>query len=103
LDWWPVTRDCSFYLVVAITLTWVVWDGQVEVHETIVLLILYILYFVIMFTNRKIIRFLQTKFELDISDNVTGKLLCKTGNDFKIILHKHIMLDVTFVLWVHDP
>lgn len=78
LDWWPITRDCIFYLVVAITLTCIVWDGQIEMHETLILLSLYVLYFIVMFGNRKIIRFLKKHFKLNIVDPVEG-------NNFKIL------------------
>ncbi|KAL0278850.1 UNVERIFIED_CONTAM: hypothetical protein PYX00_000539 [Menopon gallinae] len=70
LDWWPITRDCCIYLIVALTLTGIIWDGIVTTGETLILLSLYVCYFIIMFCNRRIIRFCREKFNIEMNDPV---------------------------------
>ena len=38
LEWVPFMRDCGFYLLSIILLTWVLWDGRVTLFESLVLL-----------------------------------------------------------------
>ncbi|XP_045509486.1 sodium/potassium/calcium exchanger 4-like [Colias croceus] len=49
----PVTRDAFIYMVNVSVLVIIVWDGQVEWYEALVLGILYILYFVVMFNSMR--------------------------------------------------
>ncbi|XP_072930490.1 sodium/potassium/calcium exchanger 5-like [Epargyreus clarus] len=49
-----VTRDVIIYMVNVGVLVSIVWDGQVDWYEALVLGILYILYFVIMFNSMRI-------------------------------------------------
>lgn len=50
----PVTRDVFIYMVNVSVLVAIVWDGQVDWYEGMVLAILYVLYFVLMFNSMKL-------------------------------------------------
>ncbi|XP_041986747.1 sodium/potassium/calcium exchanger 4-like isoform X2 [Aricia agestis] len=52
----PVTRDVLIYMFNVGVLVAIVWDGQVEWYEALVLGILYICYFVLMFNSVRLFR-----------------------------------------------
>ncbi|XP_026333054.1 sodium/potassium/calcium exchanger 4-like isoform X2 [Hyposmocoma kahamanoa] len=54
IEWKPVTRDVIIYIVNVSVLMIVIWDGQVDWYEAMVLFILYILYFIIIFNSARI-------------------------------------------------
>jgi len=54
LTWWPLFRDCTFYIISLLILAIFCWDFKVELYEAIVLFILYVIYCVIMYYNEKI-------------------------------------------------
>ncbi|XP_069700472.1 sodium/potassium/calcium exchanger 4-like [Periplaneta americana] len=51
LEWWPLTRDCSIYIITIGVMTAVTYDGTIEWYEAAILLLMYFLYFVIMWAN----------------------------------------------------
>eukprot|EP00462_Mataza_sp_D1_P024477 CAMPEP_0175137108 /NCGR_PEP_ID=MMETSP0087-20121206/9635_1 /TAXON_ID=136419 /ORGANISM="Unknown Unknown, Strain D1" /LENGTH=613 /DNA_ID=CAMNT_0016419913 /DNA_START=235 /DNA_END=2073 /DNA_ORIENTATION=- len=54
LSWWPLTRDACFYCVTIFALVLMVEDSKISVVEAVVCLVLYILYVMIMYFNRKL-------------------------------------------------
>ncbi|XP_055389117.1 sodium/potassium/calcium exchanger 4 [Condylostylus longicornis] len=56
LDWWPVIRDCIFYSFNTIVLVIVSWDYVITLTETSVMVGLLVLYYVVMFTNKPIMK-----------------------------------------------
>ncbi|KAM7346597.1 sodium/potassium/calcium exchanger 5-like [Cochliomyia hominivorax] len=56
LDWWPITRDCSIYLIAVLTLIGILRDGQVLWYEALGLIIAYFVYMLIMYHNQKMSR-----------------------------------------------
>ncbi|XP_050683299.1 sodium/potassium/calcium exchanger 3-like [Leptidea sinapis] len=50
----PVTRDALIYMMNVGVLVGIVWDGQVDWYEALILGILYILYFFIMFNSMRL-------------------------------------------------
>ncbi|XP_052774402.1 sodium/potassium/calcium exchanger 4-like [Mya arenaria] len=52
LTWYPMTRDCLFYLISIAALVIVIDDEQVYWYEGLVLVILYMIYILIMYFNR---------------------------------------------------
>lgn len=59
MDWWPVTRDSivnSWNLCALVAIT---WDGRIDWYETIIFMVLYVLYFVVMFQNPRIMKFVK--------------------------------------------
>lgn len=65
----PVTRDVLIYMVNVSVLVVIVWDGQVDWYEAMVLGILYILYFVLMFNSMRL---------FDVYDKLVAR--CRKGN-----------------------
>lgn len=62
LDSWPITRDCSIYSIAVGFLIYVLGDGTVWWYETVILLIFYFTYLIIMYNDKK----LQDAFEESI-------------------------------------
>ncbi|GAB6018626.1 hypothetical protein CHUAL_000308 [Chamberlinius hualienensis] len=57
LDWWPLTRDCIFYLISIIALLITIFDEIITWYESVAFLILYMAYCIIMYFNPTIERF----------------------------------------------
>lgn len=53
LDWWPITRDSILYGSNILLLIAFAWDGQITLGETITMVCLFFLYFVILFQNAR--------------------------------------------------
>lgn len=53
LQWYPLTRDSIFYCLTIVLLVVVVFDGEVNIAESVACLVMYILYIVIMKFNVK--------------------------------------------------
>lgn len=54
LDWRPLMRDSFCYALSLGVFSWFAWDGKFEFYESIILLVLYILYIVLMKFNSKL-------------------------------------------------
>ncbi|XP_030243724.1 sodium/potassium/calcium exchanger 4 [Drosophila navojoa] len=54
LDWWPITRDCFWYLLTICMLFGVLYDSRVELHEAIILFLMYFVYLIELIFDRKI-------------------------------------------------
>ncbi|KAI3378184.1 hypothetical protein SNEBB_004653 [Seison nebaliae] len=63
LSWWPLTRDSIYYSISVIALILVVYDSRVTWYESLILLILYILYVTMMMNNEKIYAFIKIKYQ----------------------------------------
>ncbi|XP_013189367.2 sodium/potassium/calcium exchanger 4 [Amyelois transitella] len=72
----PVTRDAIVYMVNVSVLVVIVWDGQVDWYEALVLGVLYVLYFVLMFNSVRLFA---------VYDRLVARC-CKKGNntDFSV-------------------
>ncbi|KAJ6635314.1 Sodium/potassium/calcium exchanger 5 [Pseudolycoriella hygida] len=57
LEWWPITRDSILYSLNLLILIWFSWDSKITLSESIVLVVLYFVYFVILFQNNRIMKF----------------------------------------------
>lgn len=51
LTWWPLFRDCSYYIISLSVLVLFIHDGKVEAYEAILLFILYLVYVLLMKYN----------------------------------------------------
>lgn len=51
LTWWPLFRDCTYYILGLLVLSICVWDDKVYLSEAIVLFLMYIGYCTIMYYN----------------------------------------------------
>ena len=56
MDWWPITRDCIMFSINVSILVTIVWDGRVYWYETVVLVTMYFIYWIIMFQNPRIMK-----------------------------------------------
>lgn len=72
LDWWPVTRDITIYMMAIMLLVGIVYDGKVYWYEGLVLFICYFLYFIIMFQNPRMSRFVRKHFDRKVSKAEEG-------------------------------
>lgn len=59
IDWWPVSRDSILFSLNITLLVVVAWDGIVMWYETVVLVVLYVCYWVLMFQNPRIMKFFK--------------------------------------------
>nr|XP_023014268.1 sodium/potassium/calcium exchanger 3-like [Leptinotarsa decemlineata]XP_023014269.1 sodium/potassium/calcium exchanger 3-like [Leptinotarsa decemlineata] len=65
LDWWPITRDVCLYSVSVSALVIISWDENIFWYEALVLMIIYVIYFTIMSQNRRISKFIRSKFNVN--------------------------------------
>ncbi|XP_062559881.1 sodium/potassium/calcium exchanger 4-like [Armigeres subalbatus] len=56
LDWWPLTRDSIIVIISTSSLMSCLWDERVYWYESVVFVVLYVLYFVVMFQNDRMKR-----------------------------------------------
>lgn len=61
LNWWPLFRDCLFYTISILALVWVISDEEVHWYESVVLLVLYAFYIILMFFNPGIEKWVNSK------------------------------------------
>ncbi|PVD30430.1 hypothetical protein C0Q70_09696 [Pomacea canaliculata] len=53
LHWWPMVRDCIAYLLSVVALIAVIADEQIQWYESVILLLMYVLYVVFMYFNER--------------------------------------------------
>lgn len=56
--WYPLTRDCAFYSLAILELTWVLHDEEVQLYEALIMFFTYILYCLYMFINPWVLKLL---------------------------------------------
>lgn len=54
LTWYPLMRDTLFYLISVLALVIVIADSQVEWYESVVMLLLYVVYITLMYFNTRL-------------------------------------------------
>lgn len=54
LDWRPLMRDSFCYALSIGVFSWFAWDGKFELYESVILLVLYLLYIILMKFNTKL-------------------------------------------------
>jgi len=59
LDWRPLTRDATYYGISIVAFILFAWDGKFELYESIVLLIMYFLYILLMKFNPKLMELMS--------------------------------------------
>lgn len=59
LTWWPMFRDCTFYLFSVIALVIVIQDNKVAWYEGMILFIMYLIYILVMYFNKKLHAFIE--------------------------------------------
>lgn len=61
LTWWPLARDCAFYVLDLVVLFVFFLDQKIELYESVVLLLLYFCYVFFMKYNQKAERWVKTR------------------------------------------
>jgi K+-dependent Na+/Ca+ exchanger-like protein len=51
LNWWPMVRDCFFYMLAILALLLTIQDEEIQWYESILLLLLYLVYCYAMYMN----------------------------------------------------
>lgn len=59
IDWWPITRDSIIFSFNISILVVFAWDGVIMWWETCILVTFYVLYWILMFQNPKIMKFVK--------------------------------------------
>ena len=59
IDWWPITRDSIIFSINISILVIMSWDGVIYWYETCVLVVLYVGYWILMFQNPRIMKFVK--------------------------------------------
>lgn len=54
LDWWPITRDSILYSLNILLLIVFAWDNVITLNETIVMVALFFVYFLVLFQNKRV-------------------------------------------------
>ncbi|XP_055532898.1 sodium/potassium/calcium exchanger 4-like [Wyeomyia smithii] len=80
LDWWPLTRDSIIVLITTSSLVSFLWDERVYWYESVVFVVLYILYFFVMFQNDRMKRIAVDLIETRW--NLCKRLETDTRNEF---------------------
>jgi len=61
LTWWPLFRDCSFYIVSLLVLIWAFYDSSITWYESLALLLCYLAYVSFMKFNQKVEAWVKSK------------------------------------------
>jgi Ca2+/Na+ antiporter len=59
IDWWPITRDSIIFSINISILVAMAWDGVIMWYETCILVSLYVGYWILMFQNPRIMKFVK--------------------------------------------
>lgn len=59
LNWFPLARDSIIFSINISILVTMAWDGQIMWYETVILFVLFILYFVLLFQNHRFERIIR--------------------------------------------
>lgn len=54
MDWWPLTRDCIAYGITVSILICIIHDERVEWYEALILVLLYFVYIIVMYYDKKL-------------------------------------------------
>lgn len=67
LDWWPITRDSILYGSSVFLLTVFTWDGRITLIESIMMVSLLVVYFVVFIENRRIMHGIKWLIEINLN------------------------------------
>ncbi|OWF47714.1 sodium/potassium/calcium exchanger 3-like isoform X2 [Mizuhopecten yessoensis] len=89
LTWWPMFRDCLFYLFSVIALVVVIHDNRVHWYEGLILFLMYLVYILVMYFNKTIHAFA----ERIRADFKSGNLTYDADNNRQGLLEAQKVLD----------
>lgn len=90
LTWWPLLRDCTFYLFSVVALVLVIYDSYVEWYEGLILFLMYLLYILVMYYNKPL-HALAERLRLKINSR---KLTYDPENNKRALLESQKALDL---------
>jgi len=105
LTWWPLARDCTFYCISILVLTFTILDNEVNLVESIILFGMYLLYVVLMAYNQKAHKFVERN--INDHDVENRPLICRAmhhltiSNGFEIFIYCVIILNL--IITVMEP
>lgn len=67
LDWWPITRDCILYAISVCILISIVWDGQVTLGESTVMVSLISIYILVLIFNKHLMHCMKWILEINLN------------------------------------
>ena len=86
LTWWPLFRDCSYYVVTLAFLAGFMSDGKIEIWEALIQFILYIVYVYLMSKNETLEDFFTGLFGFkNYSEGSSGKVAPENGDSENIL------------------
>ncbi|XP_055677663.1 sodium/potassium/calcium exchanger 4-like [Lutzomyia longipalpis] len=63
ISWFPLGRDCLILFINSALLTGFIWDGQITWYEAMIMVICSVIYFIVLFQNRRIERLVRSVVE----------------------------------------
>uniref|UniRef100_A0A182Q635 Sodium/calcium exchanger membrane region domain-containing protein n=1 Tax=Anopheles farauti TaxID=69004 RepID=A0A182Q635_9DIPT len=82
LDWWPLTRDSIVFSIHIALLIGFAWDGRIYWYEAMVFFILFFVYFVLMFQNKRLMKF--AKKYIEVKWNLCARVIRNIEEDERI-------------------
>lgn len=67
LDWWPITRDSILYGSNVLLLIIFTWDGKITLNESIIMVSLLLVYFLVFIQNQRIMNCIKWMMEIDFN------------------------------------
>jgi len=88
LTWWPLFRDCSYYVITLAFLAGFMSDGRIEIWEALIQFLLYCMYVFLMSKNDQLEAYFTNLFGLGNYQQSSGKIAPE--NDDKDVLDQSI-------------
>ncbi|GAB6026031.1 hypothetical protein CHUAL_012241 [Chamberlinius hualienensis] len=95
LNWWPLLRDSSYYSIAVIVLISIMADGRVTWWESLLMIIFYFIYIIIMKFNVKIRVCLTENTKLSLMDELTQSSQGILSADGKSIQSSYVQFNNT--------
>lgn len=102
LTWWPLARDCTFYCISILVLTFTILDNEINIEESIGLFGMYIMYVILMAYNQKahsIVDYHITHHDLENRPKICRVTASITNsNSFEFFIYSTIILNLVITL-----
>ncbi len=72
LTWWPLFRDCTYYIFGLLVLYTCFADGRIELHEALILFAMYFGYVILMKFNQDLYKFIMKKSGKSVEEDENG-------------------------------
>lgn len=95
IDWWPITRDSLVFSFNICVLVAMAWDSVIMWWETVILLSLYVCYWLVMFQNPKIMKYVKRIIE-------DRFMWCQRIKNFDIVKQKPFEVKPSIQRYIHN-